>query len=50
MPGLSSLGSAYAAVRSGDGICGIHERYIAATSVCGSHSQSSPDDDRQGGF
>jgi hypothetical protein len=38
MPGLSSLGSAYAAVRLGDGICGVHERYVAAACVCGSHS------------
>ncbi len=38
MPGLSSLSSAYATVRSGDGICGLHERYIAATCTCGSHS------------
>jgi hypothetical protein len=33
-PGLSSLSSAYAAVRWNDGICTLHERYVAATSRC----------------
>jgi hypothetical protein len=34
MPGLSTLSSAYAAVRSEDGVCGRHARYVAATSIC----------------
>jgi hypothetical protein len=34
LPGLSSLGSAYSAVRSQDGICGVHDRYVAASSFC----------------
>jgi hypothetical protein len=34
LPGLSSLSSAYAAVRASDGICAVHERYVAASSVC----------------
>jgi hypothetical protein len=34
LPGLSALSSAYAAVRSNDGLCAIHDRYIAASSVC----------------
>ena len=34
LPGLSSLSSAYAAVRSEDGICALHDRYVAATSRC----------------
>jgi hypothetical protein len=34
LPGLSSLSSAYAAVRCNDGICTVHERYVAASSVC----------------
>jgi hypothetical protein len=33
-PGLSSLSSAYAAVRSSDGLCRVHDRYVAATSFC----------------
>jgi hypothetical protein len=37
LPGLSSLSSAYAAVRSDDGICAVHDRYIAASSVCAQH-------------
>jgi hypothetical protein len=34
LPGLSSLSSAYAAVRSDDGLCAMHDRYVAASSVC----------------
>jgi hypothetical protein len=34
LPGLSSLSSAYAAVRGDDGICAVHDRYVAASSVC----------------
>src|ERR1700722_1912504 len=33
-PGLSSLSSAYAAVRSDDGLCALHDRYVAGSSVC----------------
>lgn len=32
--GLSSLSSAYAAVRASDGLCRLHERYITADSLC----------------
>jgi hypothetical protein len=38
LPGLSSLSSAYAAVRSNDGICAVHDRYVAATSVCAAYA------------
>jgi hypothetical protein len=34
LPGLSSLSSAYAAVRCDDGICAVHQRYVTASSVC----------------
>jgi hypothetical protein len=34
LPGLSSFSSAYAAVRSDDGLCTVHRRYVAASSVC----------------
>jgi hypothetical protein len=37
LPGLSTLSSAYAAVRSDDGICAVHDRYLAASSVCAQH-------------
>jgi hypothetical protein len=38
LPGLSSLSSAYAAVRSNDGICAVHDRYVAASSVCAAYA------------
>jgi hypothetical protein len=34
LPGLRILSSAYAAVRSEDGLCRHHDRYIAAASIC----------------
>jgi hypothetical protein len=34
LPGLRILSSAYAAVRSEDGLCRHHDRYIAASSIC----------------
>jgi hypothetical protein len=34
LPGLSALSSAYAAVRSSDGICAVHARYVAASARC----------------
>jgi hypothetical protein len=34
LPGLSSLSSAYAAVRADDGLCGLHRRYVTAASSC----------------
>ncbi len=37
-PNLTSLSSAYAAVRANDGLCGLHGRYLAHSSVCGSHT------------
>jgi hypothetical protein len=39
LPGLSSLSSAYAAVRSSDGICAVHERYVAASSICATFAE-----------
>jgi hypothetical protein len=37
LPGLSSLSSAYAAVRSGDGLCATHDRYVTGSSVCSAY-------------
>jgi hypothetical protein len=34
LPGLASLSSAYAAVRSDDGLCNVHDRYVACSSSC----------------
>ena len=39
LPGLSTLSSAYAAVRCEDGICAMHDRYVAASSYCAAFSQ-----------
>src|SRR6266403_4286519 len=38
LPGLSSLSSGYASVRADDGVCSLHDRYIAAESLCGRHA------------
>jgi hypothetical protein len=37
-PGLSSLSSAYAAVRADDGICEVHSRYVTSTSTCDAYA------------
>jgi hypothetical protein len=42
LPGLSSLSSAYAAVRSDDGICALHDRYVAASSLCAGYARQRP--------
>ena len=34
LPGLTSLGSAHADVRSDDGLCALHARYVTASSIC----------------
>jgi hypothetical protein len=34
LPGLASLSSGYAAVRAADGLCALHDRYVAASSRC----------------
>jgi hypothetical protein len=34
LPGLATLSSAYAAVRANDGLCGVHDRYVAGSSSC----------------
>ncbi len=33
-PGFAILGSGYAALHAGDGICRRHARYVAADAVC----------------
>ena len=42
LPGLSTLSSAYAAVRSDDGLCAVHDRYLAASSVCAQYRVLAP--------
>jgi hypothetical protein len=39
MPGMRSLGSAYAAVRAADGICRRHDRYLGPASRCGEYQR-----------
>jgi hypothetical protein len=34
LAGLITLSSAYAAVRAADGLCSVHDRYLAAASGC----------------
>jgi hypothetical protein len=34
LPGLAAFSSAYAAVRSDDGLCALHDRYVAGSSSC----------------
>jgi hypothetical protein len=41
LPGLRTLSSAYGAVRSQDGLCGVHARYVAAYSYCKAHEARS---------
>ena len=38
LPGLTSLSSAYASVRSDDGICMRHDRFVGARSCCADFS------------
>ena len=40
LPGLNSLSSGYASVRASDGLCAVHDRYVAASSSCAQHSVS----------
>jgi hypothetical protein len=40
LPGLAALSSAYASVRSGDGLCTLRGRYAADSSLCDLHAES----------
>lgn len=33
-PGMTAMGSGFSAVRGGDGLCGLHGRYLSAGSSC----------------
>jgi len=35
--GLRSFGSGFAAVRSNDGLCARHDRYLSASACCAQH-------------
>jgi hypothetical protein len=43
LPGLRALGSGYGAVRSGDGLCRLHGRYLAAASRCAAYAAAGAD-------
>lgn len=37
LPGFRSLGSALGSVRARDGLCELHDRYLAASFSCSAH-------------
>jgi hypothetical protein len=37
IPGILCMGSAYSSVRSADGLCGLHGRYLPASSSCSAY-------------
>ncbi len=37
LPGFRSLGSALGSVRATDGLCEVHDRYLAASFSCDAH-------------
>jgi hypothetical protein len=36
-PGLKTMSSAHASVRADDGLCSLHDRYVASASTCSAH-------------
>jgi len=40
LPGFRSLGSALGSVRATDGLCALHDRYLAATFGCDAHERA----------
>jgi hypothetical protein len=42
LPGLRTLGSAFGSVRAGDGLCGLHERYLSPSACCRRHQSAAP--------
>ncbi len=42
LPGLKALGSGFASVRGGDGLCTGHQRLLRATSFCADYSARPP--------
>jgi hypothetical protein len=41
MPGMASMSSAHASIRSDDGICARHDRYLSARSSCPQYESQS---------
>lgn len=48
LPGLTSLSSGYGSVRSNDGICLRHDRYLRAEASCPSFAPAQPSDVSEG--
>jgi hypothetical protein len=42
LPGLAALSSARGASRSDDGMCALHDRYVAASASCASFASLVP--------
>jgi hypothetical protein len=40
LPGMGSLSSGHGATRAGDGLCGLHDRFVAATARCAAFASS----------
>jgi hypothetical protein len=40
LPGLRILSSAYGSVRSDDGLCRQHQRYVASSSICAAYRET----------
>jgi hypothetical protein len=40
-PGLSAMSSGFASVRSGDGLCAVHDRHVPAHATCVSFAAKS---------
>ncbi len=43
IPGLKVMGSGYSAVRTEDGLCALHDRYLSAGYRCASFASRFPD-------
>ncbi len=39
IPGIATLSSAHGASRTGDGLCGLHDRYLRETATCGAFEE-----------
>jgi hypothetical protein len=46
IPGLTAMGSAWASVRSDDGICTVHDLMVSARDTCGRFTRRLTEDRR----
>jgi hypothetical protein len=40
-PGLNTMSSGFASVRSGDGLCEVHQRHVPSHATCASFAEKS---------